>query len=199
MVGVRSCHINLSTCRHSLIAFSGILGVFLAQTCSKHSRSSEKTGMSADDVSSLATAQEGARTQRCRAPDPALIPQNKGGGPHGGGTKVLATEKMDQREASAGQKRDGRHDATPRATSRNGPEYRDVRQHVNDAPMQQGLQGQAAQDQGQVQPPQHVQYPPGYAYGSSGQLPYTGQTQWSSGELPQSGMGHGNMQVVLPR
>jgi hypothetical protein len=45
--------------------------VFLAQTCPKHSRSSEKTGMSADDVSSLATAQEGARTQRCRAPDPA--------------------------------------------------------------------------------------------------------------------------------
>ena len=45
--------------------------MFLAQTCPKYSRSSEKTGMSADDVSSLATAQEGARTQRCRAPDPA--------------------------------------------------------------------------------------------------------------------------------
>ena len=108
---------------------------------------------------------------------------------------MLEAENMSGRDTSAGQKRDGRHDTTPRAVSRNGPDYRDVRQALHDDSVQQGLQGHAAQGQGQVQPPQHTQYPPGYAHGSSGQLPYTGQTQWLSGELPQSGMGHGNMQV----
>ena len=108
---------------------------------------------------------------------------------------MLEAENMSGRDTSAGQKRDGRHDTTPRAVSRNGPDYRDVRQALHDVPVQQGLQGHAAQGQGQVQPPQHTQYPPGYAHGSSGQLPYTGQSQWLSGELPQTGIGHGNMQV----
>ena len=110
---------------------------------------------------------------------------------------MLEAQNMERRQTGTGQKRDERHDATPRATSRNGPEFRerDVRQALLDAPVQQGLQGHAAQGQGQVQPPQHMQYPPGYAHGSSGQLPGTEAMQWLSGELPQKVVEHGNMQV----
>ena len=97
--------------------------------------------------------------------------------------------------SSERKKRDERHDATPRAEQRNGPAYREVRQALHDETVQPSLQHHAAGGQGQVQPPQHTQYPPGYAHGSSGELPYTETTQWLSGELPQTGRGHGNMQV----
>ena len=69
-------------------------------------------------------------------------------------------------------RRAARRDTACNVAQRAG--YRDVRQALHDDSMQQGLQGHAAQGQGQVQPPQHTQYPPGYAHGSSGQLPYTG-------------------------
>ena len=47
--------------------------------------------------------------------------------PQGGGTKESVTQNMERGEASAGKKRDERHDTTPRAVSRNGPAYRNVR------------------------------------------------------------------------
>ena len=57
-------------------------------------------------------------------------------------------QNMERRETGAGQKRDERHDATPRATSRNEPEYRDVRQALHDVPVQQGDLAIGTHDQG---------------------------------------------------
>ena len=115
--------------------------------------------------------------------------QNKGGGPQGGGSKVSVAQMVSSGGSSERKKRDERHDATPRAEQRNGPAYREVRQALHDEAVQPSLQHHAAGGQGQVQPPQHTQYPPGYAHGSSGELPYTETTQWLSGELPQTGRG----------
>ena len=87
---------------------------------------------------------------------------------------MLMAENVSGRDTSAGQKRDERHDATPRAVSRNGPGYRDVRQALHDDAVQQGALAIGTQGQGQVQPTQHMQHPPGYAYGLSGQLRCSG-------------------------
>ena len=87
-------------------------------------------------------------------------------------------------------RREARRDTACGVTQRAG--YRDLRQAVHDTSVPTSLQQHAAQGQGQAQPPQQVQYPPGYAHGLSGQLPGYVYTQWSSGELPQNMLVHGN-------
>ena len=50
----------------------------------------------------------------------------------GGGTEASVTQMASSEGTGARKKRDERHDTTPRAEARNGPDYLDLRQAVHD-------------------------------------------------------------------